>query len=120
MSFPVINYKFNDIEEAKSLSDLVEQKFSSLAKFVSDDGSTSCEVVFSKIATHQQGQIHKFEATVTSSSSVYRADAVEESFEKAIDEVRSELDKEMRRAKDKQVTQDKQAGREAKDQMLGE
>ncbi len=119
MTFPTINYKYNDLEEAQALTELVEQKLGTLSKFVSDDGSTTCEVVFSKVAASQNGPVHKFEATIVTSGVTYRADAIEESFEKAIDEVKSELDKEMRRAKEKQTTLDKQAGREAKEQMMG-
>jgi len=51
---------------------------------------------------------------------LFRAEATEESFEKAIDEVRAEIDKSLRRAKEKHATLDKQAGREIKEQMLAE
>jgi len=119
MTFPTINYKFNDIEEAQDLTDLVEQKLSSLEKFFHNKGVMLCEVVFNKVAPQQNGQIHRLEVSLTIDGTTYRAEATEESFEKAIDEVKSELDKELRRSKDKQVTLDKQAGREAKEQMLG-
>jgi ribosomal subunit interface protein len=118
MTFPTINYKFNDLEEAKALTDVVDQKCASLEKYFSDSESVSCDVTFSKVATQQNGQIHRIEANLSVDGTLYRAEATEESFEKAIDEVRAELDKEIRRSKDKQVTLDKQAGREAKEQML--
>lgn len=118
MIFPMINYKFNDIEEAQSLSDIVELKLSSIEKYLHDYESGTCDVEFSKVAAQQNGQVHRIEVNLMVEGTLYRAEATEESFEKAIDEVRSELDKELRRAKDKQITLAKQAGREAKEKML--
>jgi len=62
--------------------------------------------------------VHRVEVNLMVDGALFRADATENSFELAIDEVRNELDKELRRAKDKQVTMDKSAGRAAKEQML--
>ncbi|MCD5381126.1 MAG: HPF/RaiA family ribosome-associated protein [Candidatus Pacebacteria bacterium] len=118
MTFPVIKYKYNDVDDAKILAELVDQKMKSLEKFIHDGESVACEVEFSKVAPHNNGQIHQVTANLTVNGNAYRAEATEESFEKAVDEVRSELDKEMRRAKEKQVTLDKNAGREAKERML--
>jgi len=118
MTFPLINFKFNNLEEAHALADLVEQKLHSVEKYLSNEDSGTCDVEFSKIAAQQNGQIHRLEVNLMIGGTLYRAEATEESFEKAIDEVRDELDKELRRAKDKQVTLDKQAGREAKEQMM--
>jgi len=118
MSFTTINFKFNDLKEAQALTDIVEQKMSSLEKYIHEGDAVLCDFEFSKVSAQQKGQIFKVDVNLSHEGSLYRADAVEESFEKAIDEVRAELDKEMRRAKDKQVTLNKQAGREAKEQML--
>lgn len=118
MSFPTIVFKFNDLTEAKSLTTIVEQKFSSLQKFTSDTKSATCEVEFEVVAAHAQGRIYRVEANVVIEGLLYRAEATEESFEKAIDEVRSELDKEMSRAKDKQVSLERKVGREFKEHML--
>jgi ribosomal subunit interface protein len=118
MSFPTINFNFNDLKEAQALTDIAEQKMSSLVKYIHNGDGVICDFEFSKVAAQQNGQIYKVDVNLSLEGTLYRAEAVEESFEKAIDEVRAELDKEMRRAKDKQVTLDKQAGREAKEQML--
>jgi ribosomal subunit interface protein len=118
MAFPQINFKFNDLEEAQALSELVEQKMVTLEKYIAEHSSGNCDFEFSKIAAQQNGQVHRVEATLRVDGTTYRAGATEESFEKAIDEVKSELDKEMRRAKDKQDTLKKQSGRQAKEDML--
>lgn len=118
MTFPTISYKYNGIEEAKSLSDVVDQKFASLHKFVSQGAAVVCEVEFEKASGHQQGRIHRVEVNLSINGHLYRAEATENTFEEAIDVVRDELDTELSRAKDKQVTLDKAAGREVKEQLL--
>jgi len=118
MEFPIINFKYNDLKEAMGLSDLMEQKMQSLTKFLSKDQSITCDVEFEKVAPQKSGQVHRVEVNLMVDGALFRADATENSFELAIDEVRNELDKELRRAKDKQVTMDKSAGRAAKEQML--
>ena len=119
MTFPTINYKFNDLSEAQSLTDIVEQKYATLEKYLGGAGSAQCEVEFEKVAPQKNGQIHRVGVNMVVDGTMYRAEATEESFEKAIDEVRNELDQELRRAKEKQVTMVKQGGREAKEQLLG-
>ena len=99
MTFPSINYKFNDLEEAQALTDLVEQKYAALAKYFGGHQSSACEIVFSKTAPQQNGEIYKMEAMLVIDGNSFRATATEESFEKAIDEVKSELDRELRQAK---------------------
>jgi len=117
MSFPTINFKYNNLNEAVSLADIVEQKMNSLMKFLSDEQSITCDVEFEKVAPQKNGAVYRFEVNMLVDGALFRADATEDSFEKAIDEVRDELDKEMRRSKSKQETLDKQAGREMKQKM---
>lgn len=118
MTFPIITYKFNGIEEAKSLATVVEQKIAPLERLISETASVHIEVEFEKLTTQQHGRIFRVEANLSVDGVLHRAEATEESFESAIDEVRDELDQELSRAKDKQITRDKAAGREAKEQLL--
>ena len=118
MTIPTINYKFNDLPEAQALTELVEHKCEAFAKYLHDGESVTCEVEFQKVAPQQNGEVHQVEVNLTVEGTLYRAVATEESFEKAIDKVRAELDHELRKAKEKQETKDKQAGRAAKEQML--
>lgn len=120
MTFPTISYHYNSIPEAEDLAVIVDQKLGQLDKFLHSAGSAICEVEFEKVSPQHNGQVHRVEANLTIDGVLYRSDAVEESFEKAIDEVRDQLDKKLRRAKDKQVTMDKQAGLVMKEKMLGE
>lgn len=118
MTFPIITYKFNGIEEAKSLATVVEQKIAPLERLISETASTFCEIEFEKLTAQQNGRIFRVEANLSVDGTLYRAEATEENFESAIDVVRNELDKELSRAKDKQITLDRVAEREAKEQLL--
>jgi ribosomal subunit interface protein len=119
MTFPTINYKYNSIEEAKSLAEVVDQKFITLERFVGNNPAT-CEVEFEKVAAHQHGRIFRVEANLSIKGELHRAQATEESFERAIDEVRHGLEQDLSRAKDKHHTLDKNNGRAMKEQMLVE
>lgn len=118
MTTPTYNFKLHNLAEAEPLQALIEQKFSAFAKYWGEE-QVLCEVEFTKVAPQQNGQVHRLEVNLTVGKAMYRAEAVEESFEKAIDEVRDELDKQMRRAKDKEDTLNKKAGRELKEEMVG-
>lgn len=109
-----ITYKYNDHEEAKALTSVVEAKLSSLHKFIDDGAVALCEIEFEKVSPQQSGNVYRMEANVTINGKMHRAEATEGSFEKALDEVRSELDKELRRAKGKQASILKRAGRKLK------
>jgi ribosomal subunit interface protein len=114
MAFPTITYKYNGIEEAKSLVGSIEQKFHSLGKFIAESSASTCEVEFEKISTHQSGRVHRLEVNLVVNGVLYRAEATENTFEEAIDKVRDELDEDLSRAKDKHTTLRKRAGRALK------
>lgn len=111
MTFPTISFKHNNLEETKQLTTLVEQKFEPLQKFIQPKSVIRCSVEFEKVAAHQNGKIHRLEANLSINGTLYRAEATEESFEKAIDVVRDELDSELSKAKDKNDTLGRKAGR---------
>jgi len=118
MTFPRITYNYNDLDEARALTDVIETKFSSLTKYFHENQTVTCDVEFVKIPAQQNGPIHTLRVNLIVDGTLFRAEATEESFEQSIDEARAELDKELRRSKDKQATLHKQAGREAKEKML--
>jgi ribosomal subunit interface protein len=120
MTFPTINYKYNDLPEAQALSDVVDMKLAAFDKYIGGAKTATCDVEFEKVAPQQKGQIFRLEVNLMINGTLFRAEATEESFEKAIDEMRNELDKELRKAKEKNETLEKQAGREMKEKMLGD
>lgn len=117
MSFPMINYKATATELDEGLQELVEQKFQSLEKFIGDETDVQCDVEFEKVTPHKNGNVYRLEANLWLHGKLYRAEATEANFETAIDEVRNELDKELRRGSGKRDTLLKRGGRKLKEMM---
>lgn len=117
MSLPIIQFKATNTELEERLQNLVDQKFQSLDKFIGDETDVKCEVEFDKVTAQQSGKIFRVECNLSLKGTLYRAEATLESFEEAIDEVKDELDKELRRAHDKRDTMVKKGGRAIKEMM---
>jgi len=109
-----INFNYNNHAEAQTLTNIAEQKLSTLHKFISNGQTVLCEAEFDKVAANNKGAIFQFAVNLQVEGDLYRAEAVEESFEAAVDEVRDELDKKLRRNKSKKDTLGKKAGRALK------
>ncbi len=118
MTFPLITYKYNAVENSDTLTTLTNQKLGTLGKFISQGIAASCEVEFEKVGSHQHGKIYRVEANLTIDGTFYRTEATEENFEAAIDEVRNELDKMIRRSKDKRASFIRRAGNKLKQKFF--
>lgn len=119
MSFPTIMFKFTQTPVVYHLQDLVTQKFQSLERYVGGKTDVRCEVEFLKVAPHQRGAIYQVEVNLWADGVLYRAEATEENFEKAIDGVRSELDTELGRARTKRMSLFRRGARKMKAMMRG-
>jgi ribosomal subunit interface protein len=117
MSFPQITFKHTQTPVVYHLQDLITQKFQSLERYVGGKTDARCEVEFAKVAPHKNGAIYRTEVNLFIDGTLYRVEATEESFEKAIDSVRSELDTELGRARTKRVSLFRQGARKMKDMM---
>ena len=114
----MINFKVTNAEVSDGLKDLLEQKLQTLEKFLGDAPAV-CDAEFEKETAHQSGDVFRVEVNLEVNGKLYRADATLGSFEQAIDEVRDELDKELRRANDKRDTMMKRGGRALKKMLHG-
>jgi len=112
-----INYKFNNLNEAKSLSDILDKKLETLRRLIGKNSVIKGDIEFNKEGSHKHGKVFKVEAKLNIDGNIYRATATENSFEEALDEVRDELDKELRRDKDKQHSVEKKQARNFKDKL---
>jgi ribosomal subunit interface protein len=117
MAFPTIQFKATNTVLEGKLQDLVLQKFKSLERYIGTATDLKCEVEFEKVGLHHSGRIYRVEVNLYRDGQFFRADATEESFEKAIDKVRSELDTEMNRTGKKRDTLMKRGGRAIKDML---
>jgi len=114
MAFPMIQFKATNTVLEGNLQDLVERKFASLERYLGASTDLKCEVEFEKIALHQHGSVYRVEVNFYRDGQLFRTEATEESFENAIDKVRSQLDMEMKKSVKKRDTLVKRGGRAIK------
>lgn len=118
MAFPTINFKITNTEVGDDLKVLIENKLTALEKFIGEAPAV-CDVEFEKVTNrHQQGNINRVEINLEIDGKLYRAEATEETFEKAIDEARAEIEEGLRRASKKGETLLKKGGRKIKELLL--
>lgn len=111
----MINFKFTNTESSDGLKTVLEQKLQSLEKFIGDETDVKCDVEFEKVTTSEHGPVYRVEVNLYVAGTMYRAEATLETFEEAIDEVRDELDKELRRNNKKHADLIKKGGRKIKE-----
>lgn len=114
MAFPTINFKKTNASVPDELLDIAQEKFAALEHYINDLPSI-CDVEFEKMTNQQSGNIYRVEMNLEINGKLYRAEATMENFERAIEEVRDELDKELRRAQNKKETLVKRGGRKLKE-----
>lgn len=117
MTFPPITFKHTNTPVAYHLQDLVTQKFESLAYHVDGNTTAKCDVEFEKVAPHNNGPIYRVEANIFRDGTLYRSENTAETFEKAIDQVRTEIDRELRRATTKKQNLWRKGAKRMKDIM---
>jgi len=116
MSFTNINFKITNAEVNNNLRDLVANKFDGLKKFIGE-APFVCDVEFERVTHHNTGNIYRLETNLEVNGKLYRAEATLDSFEKAIDAVRSDLERELRKGNDKRETLFKRGSRKVKEML---
>ncbi len=117
MTFPTITFKHTNVAVDHQLQTLITGKLSSLDKYLTHAQTLRCEVEIERIASHQSGPICRLEANIWRSGKLYRADAVEETFEKAIDEVRRDLERDLERDHGKRLSVFRRGARQIKEML---
>lgn len=118
MSFPTINIKATNIELTDEYKTLLEEKISSLEKFLPEEETDlKCDAELEKVTGQQSGRIYRAEVNLFVAGKLYRAEATEEQMERAIDEVRDEIKTELRKALDKRRSLMKRGGQRIKRMM---
>lgn len=101
MKIPRINIKATNLELTPALQSLLDQKLLPLEKFAPDYDDTKCDVELERMTDHQSGKIHRAEVNLFHGGKMYRAESTEEQIEQAIDAIRDDLRRELRRTNDK-------------------
>lgn len=117
MTFPQINFKITNTSVNDDLKVTLEQKLHTLEKYLGKETDVKCDAEFEKVAPSEKGKIYRVEVNLFVSGIMHRAESTQETFIEAIDEVRNELDKELRRRNKKHMTLIKKGGRKIKEWM---
>jgi len=115
MTTPNISFKHTDTDVNYELQNLLNHKLESIHKYLEDPAII--EVEFRKEAPKSAGDVFVVEVNCTTKGTLHRAVSLSESFEKGIDDVRNELDKELRRAKKKRGSLFRKGARRIKEMM---
>ncbi len=96
MAFPQITVKATNLQLSPGLSALIDQKLTPLGKHIPEGATDAyCRVEVEKLTEHQTGKINRVEINLFAYGRTYRAEATEEQIEKAIDQARDELKREL-------------------------
>lgn len=113
----MVNYNTNNLEVDAPLQALCEKKINTLQKFFQKYTDVAVDVEFHKDGASKSGKQYRVGVNLLLDGERFYASATEESFEQAIDEVRDELDKELRRANDKKTSVIRRGGRALKSML---
>jgi ribosomal subunit interface protein len=117
MSFPTITFKHTNIEPDYAMQSLVQTKLSTLGKYLVGARNVRCEVQFERVTGHQHGPVCRIEVNIWRGNTLARTEATENTFEKAIDEVRRTLEHDLERAHDKRLSVFKKGARRLKEMV---
>lgn len=97
-----ITIKGNGYTVSASSRALIEEKFGALQKFTNDDESALLECEIEESASVERaGAKYRAEGNLKLQGELFRAEALGETLEEAVDKVRDELVREVRRSKGK-------------------
>lgn len=119
MTFTNTTFKHTNTTPDEKLQDLIIDKFSSLDKFIQNETDVRLEVELEKMPTGHTGPVYRMETNFWLAGKLYRSENNQDSFEKAIDHVRNEIEKEVRRDHKKQNSLFRRGRRKIKEMLLG-
>lgn len=100
--FPDIKLKATNYAHTPEIVHVLEKRLSKLEKFLPrDETALSCDVELERLTEHHSGRVFRAEVNFKVGGDLLRAEATEERMEDAIDRVRSELKRELRRLSSK-------------------
>ncbi|NCN52251.1 ribosome-associated translation inhibitor RaiA [Candidatus Parcubacteria bacterium] len=110
MTFSITHIQGSNIEVTDTLRTLVEQKFAKLGKFIGDRPDVTCDIELEKMTGSHSGNIFRAEVNIRVGGKLYRAEATTDQIEKSIDQMRNEVEREIRKAQSKEQTLVKRGG----------
>ncbi|PIT91070.1 ribosomal subunit interface protein [Candidatus Kaiserbacteria bacterium CG10_big_fil_rev_8_21_14_0_10_49_17] len=99
----LVSIKATLIELTPEIEEYINKKVGTFEKHIhKDDESVKCEVEVGKVSEHHQsGDVYRTEVNITHDGKLFRAESKGESMNAALDSVRDEMEKQLRRHKKK-------------------
>jgi ribosomal subunit interface protein len=105
-----------EMELERKVEEYINKKISSLESMLGSDGDNYCDFRIGKnSSSHRHGKIYFAEASIKTNTKNYGARTEAENLTEAIDELKDELSKKIRRYKGKKMSMMKRGGRLVKD-----
>ncbi len=101
-----------EVEMDSHLEDYIQKRIGALGRLLKNEEESYCDLRIGKdSSSHKHGRIFFAEAKIKTTNKNYGAKADGESLESAIDELKDELSKKIRRHKDKKLSLRNKGGR---------
>lgn len=116
----VINTKMTQCEMTPEVQTYLDEKLDAISKLVvvgDADAKVTCDVEIEKTQSQQHGPIWRAEMNLSFEGNMYRAEATAESINAALDEVKDEMTKRLRRDKKKRFDMIRRGGAKMKEWM---
>ncbi|PIR86289.1 ribosomal subunit interface protein [Candidatus Kaiserbacteria bacterium CG10_big_fil_rev_8_21_14_0_10_43_70] len=116
----VINVKTTQCDMTPEIRAYLDDKINAISKLVvvsGEDAKVTCDVELEKAQPQQTGPIWRAEMNLTFDGNMYRSEATAESINAALDEVKDEMTKRLRRDKKKRFDRLRRGGAKMKDWM---
>lgn len=112
--------KTTNYELASDIESLVHEKLTSVERLVRGDEEVLCEVELELVEERAGGKaVYRAEVNLSVGGELYRAESTRRSLRNALNDVKQELQKVLRRAKGKNDSLVKRGGRMAKQMLRG-
>lgn len=116
--FPSLNIKTKNFTVTPALRALLEKRLAPLGRLLPQRKEVVCDVELGRITKHHQaGKIFRVEINLDTGTLLVRAEALEETMESAIDQVKQELKAELQKMGSRKKTLERKGARVAKDLM---
>ncbi|NBD73795.1 ribosome-associated translation inhibitor RaiA [Patescibacteria group bacterium] len=106
-----------NVEVSDELKAYAEKRFADCEKLLRDAAAAICGVEYTNDHAQEKGAIYQVKVNLDADGTRYHAEATEESFEAAVDKVKDEVLKELRRAKEKREDAVRKGGLEVKEAL---
>jgi putative sigma-54 modulation protein len=115
-----INIKTTSISSSEAILEYVEKRLAKVSQIIGDDPTVICDVELAKTTGHaNKGDIFRAEVHIVGAGKNLYASSEKEDLYAAIDDVKDEIQRELKTTKDKEVSMIRRGGARVKAMVKG-